>query len=152
MNKKNYQKVTGKTRNFMSTGQIWQQDDHLLSIEETLVGQTYRRLFFKDIESLVLYHTSYRYHYLGVLAILSFIIGMIFLMNKLYATFNGRVTIGIVFGLLAVVAFSIFIRGTICKIQLQTKNGPYNLPVRLRIFKARKLVRKLNKEINASQL
>jgi hypothetical protein len=56
----NYTRLPGRSLGVASRGSLWIAPDHVLLVHESLTGESYRRFFFRDIESIVIRATSRR--------------------------------------------------------------------------------------------
>jgi hypothetical protein len=151
MEKITYKKITGKTHNIVSTGQLWLADDHLLCIEESLAGQSYHRVFFKDIEAIILSHTGYHIFYLAFFIFCDLIAVLILSKNNTFSHTSGIIISAVILGIITAGAVINLMRGKISRLLVQTKNGPFKLPVRVRLAKARRIVQNLHPEIINAQ-
>jgi len=89
-----YRKLTWMHRSLGAMTQLWQGPDHLLHIESTGYSETYRRLYFRDIQALLLVHGNRRLYLHLALGTLLFIVLAIVTSNAGFGI-GALITLGI---------------------------------------------------------
>lgn len=56
-----YRKLPGKKRKFIGRDTAWMGPDHLLIVESSGISETYKRLYFKDIQAVSILKTPYAF-------------------------------------------------------------------------------------------
>lgn len=70
-----YRKLTGMYRSLGALSQLWQGPDHLLHISSTGYAESYRRLYFRDIQGMLIVHTGRRaYLHVALGVVLLFVV------------------------------------------------------------------------------
>lgn len=151
MKKKEYSKLTKRCRRLFSLSQLWLGKDHIILIEESSASQTYRRFYFKDIEGIVLGDTSLHIVYFILSFVLVAIMARIFSGLELFAETTSRIWAFVMLGFFLLIGVYQFIAGKINNLAIQTKNGPFKLPIRLRQRKMKKMLNKIIPLINQFQ-
>lgn len=152
MKQKDYSKLSKRCRNFFSFSQLWTGADHILLAEESTVSQTYRRFYFKDIEGVIVSDTSRHIIYLIVSIVSTIVMARVFSSTGSFADTTSKFLSFTTMGSILLIGIWQLIAGRISSLSIQTKNGPCNLPIRLRHRKMKKLVKKVIPLINSFQL
>ncbi len=143
MKKKEYSKLTKRCRRLLSISQLWLAKDHIILIEEASASQSYRRFYFKDIEGIVLGDSSLHIVYFILSIAIIPILARIFSALEMFGESSSRIISLIILGFFLLLGIYQFIAGRISNLSIQTKNGPYKLPIRFRQRKMKKLVDKI---------
>ena len=60
MAEKEYKKLAGSGRSFISVNTVWMGRDHLLAVETVGYTEHYRRFYFKDIQAFLVQRNRHR--------------------------------------------------------------------------------------------
>lgn len=138
-----YTKLSKRCGSIVSLAQLWAGKDHIMLVEESMVTQSYRRFYFKDIEGLLIKLSSRHIWYL-----ISFL-ALAGILARIAESTEGFETAGLMFLWILIIGSFILgaiwqlIAGKFSTLLVQTKNGPYKFPIRLRYSKMKRLVNKL---------
>lgn len=152
MEKKEYSKLSKRCGNLLSLAQLWLGADHIILIEESTVSQIYRRFYFKDIEGIIISDSSRHIIYLIISIVLTIVMARVFSSTGAFADTSGQILSFSILALILLIGIWQIIGGRISSLSIQTKNGPCNLPIRMRHRKMKKLVNKVIPLINTVQL
>jgi archaellum biogenesis protein FlaJ (TadC family) len=115
---------------------LWLGKDHLLYISAGIFVEDYKRFYFRDIQSLIIYKTNYWKVWNIVLACL----GAMFLIMAIFFADTEAMIAGIMASLLSsILAFNL-IKGPTCAAHIQTAVQKEKLHCMVRIKKAQKIM------------
>jgi hypothetical protein len=142
---------------FMSRSSLWLGDDHLLGVDSNGYTETYKRFYFRDIQSITICATQRRVVWNWVLAILA---ALCFARCNFSSLLSSKPVPGtaetVVFLSFAIFVFGIpllfnNIFGTTCACQLRTAVQIENLPSLCRVRQTRRVLDKIRPMIAAAQ-
>lgn len=142
-----YKRLPGRGSGLMTLNTLWEGDDHLLYVESNRMSESYRRFYFRDIQSIVICQTKRTQITSGVLFFLTLVLG-------LGAVAAGDVTgivIGTLAGLFLLFAFINLILGPSCLCTIQTAVQTTPVSSLHRVRTARKVLAKIQLKIAAAQ-
>jgi hypothetical protein len=114
---------------------LWQGSDHLLLVDRTGFSETYKRLYFRDIQAVMIRKTAkgaVGNYVMGLLALLFFLWAMA------VSNLPGRVALWIIGGFLALFTLVNLLRGPTCVTHIKTPVQTEQLPSWNRLRTARK--------------
>jgi hypothetical protein len=139
---------------FMSRSSLWLGDDHILCVNSTGYSETYKRFYFRDIQSIILCATKRRVVWNWILGILA---ALCLARCNFGSLFKGEPhTETMVFLSIAIFGFGIpllfnNLSGRTCTCQLRTAVQIENLPSLCRVRQTRKVLEKIRPLIAAAQ-
>jgi hypothetical protein len=157
-----YQRLTRPKVGFDGLGSLWLGPDHILQVTNVMTVEYYRRWYFRDIQSLLMLHTSARTIWNVVLCTLGALIGLgaggvVMLSLNETNSMDGGVLMGmaILIGLPALLLFAIAIvnttLGPTCTVFIQTPHGVEKLSCPKRCSTYHRLAARLEPEILKAQ-
>lgn len=141
-----YRKLTGWKRGLGTLTQLWVGPDHLLHIHSTGYTESYRRFYFRDIQSMLIVHTNRR-------LIINCVLGFILALVLLIVNADGFSPLG--FTLAAVPFTALFLwnnlLGAGCRVVMISAVQQENIPSLCRVPKTRRILNQLVQMIRAAQ-
>jgi len=130
---------------------LWLGDDHLLLVESAFFVETYKRFFFRDIQTITMRKTDARKIWNWILGMFLFVSGLLIL-----AIPGDANTAKIVLGIIVLTIFGIPLLlnnlfGPTCACQIRTAVQTENLPSLRRVRQTRKVLDKIRPLIVAAQ-
>jgi hypothetical protein len=93
---KKYWRMPGKKKKFIGRDTLWAASDHLLFVDSSGFGETYRRFYYKDIKSLMVAKTKTGFYK----ALFVFVCGLVFSALSLYYALDDMHPAFIIFGII----------------------------------------------------
>jgi len=127
---------------------VWLGGDHLLLVDRMGYTETYKRLYFRDIQAVIIRKTAkaaIQNCVLGLLALLFFLWAMA------VVNLPGRVTLWIIGGLLALFALVNLLLGPTCVTHIKTPVQTEQLPSLNRLRTARKAMNRIRPQLLEAQ-
>jgi hypothetical protein len=127
---------------------VWQGADHLLLVDRMGYSETYKRLYFRDIQAVIIRKTAKA-------AVQNYIMGLLALLFFLWAmavvNLPGRVTLWIIGGLFALITLINLSFGSTCVTYFKTPVQTEQLPSLNRLRKARKAMDRIRPRLLEAQ-
>lgn len=140
----NYTKCSRGFYSLFRSGHIWREKDHLLVVVNNMNTQNYRRLYFRDIEGVVITESA-RHVFIIVLAVLT----LVLLGFSLRSGFSVPVVVAMGFVTAMVTVYVAL--GKVGQVSIQTKLGVYRLPFSVRVPLFEKIMKNIIPDINEAQ-
>jgi hypothetical protein len=142
-----YRRLPGRARRFGGFTTLWLGEDHLLLLDSSGYSESYRRLFLKDIQAIVLRRND---RWIGAMAILGL---LVVLPGVATAATDEPVRWFWAFPLAAfILAFLVnLLRGPTCACHVMTPLGPTEIKTIRRFRQARRMLRVVRPRIEALQ-
>ncbi len=142
-----YRRLPGRRRRLSGSGTLWLARDHLLLVDTGLAHETYRRFYFRDIQTLVLRRTNDYLGWAGVFALV-----MLFLGGMAGGQlFGWRRPWLVLLGGAGAFLLLHLARGPTCAVHLTTTLGTQALPPLVRLRQARRVLERLRPLIEEAQ-
>ncbi len=117
-----YTRLPGVRRTPVSKDTLWMANDHLLAVHSNRISEAYQRIYFKDIQTLIVEapdQAGKKAMLGGIVAVLTLVIATLFLSKHFILAF--------LLLLLIVIPFSIWTSLTECRCYAVTAIGRYKL-------------------------
>lgn len=147
-----YTRLPGRSMGLASRGSIWLGPDHLLVVHETMMGEDYRRFFFRDLKSIVIRATPRRARtavVLGALTLLNLL--PLFALDAPTASRRGMAWLALGAVLWAGLGLANLLRGPTCETRLRTAVQDEVVPALGRRRAARRVAALLRPHVLAAQ-
>lgn len=141
-----YRKLTRMRNGLGTRTQLWLGPDHLLHINSTGYTESYRRFYLRDIQSLLIVHTSFRTYAHLALAVLLLVILLI-----IRGSDGGVVGYAITCGIFLPFFLWNQLRGPSCRVVVVTAVQQENVRALSRLPKTRRVLAQLKPLIEAAQ-
>jgi hypothetical protein len=137
---------------FQSRASLWLGPDHLLSVDTNGYSETYKRLYFRDIQAIAIRESPRRSVWNAIL-MLPTVICFVGLVITALAGKNiaGIIIWSLFFALVAIPFVVNNVRGATCACQLRTAVQTEDLPSLCRVRQTRKILEKIRPLIAAAQ-
>jgi hypothetical protein len=139
-----YRKLTGVHRALGAMTQLWAASDHLLHVNSTGYTENYRRLYFREIQTMLLVHTARR-TYIHLTLLVLFLLVVTVMMPA------GWITWLVVASIFAPLFAWNHLRGPGCRVIVVTAVAQENIAALSRLPKTRKVLATLEPLIRAAQ-
>ncbi len=146
-----YRRLPGVSQ-WISVRTLWCGRDHLMAVDTTVAGESYRRFYFKDIQAVIVRRTmsfSRRTLLLGLFFFFPALFGILGLIqdeNNLFL-----LPVLLTAGLLGVALLRHLWLGPTCAMHIQTTAGRELVPSVLRMCHARRIMDEIAPVIQAAQ-
>jgi hypothetical protein len=157
-----YRRLPGRGGFVFYKSRLWQGRDHLLLVNSTGVTESYKRLYFRDIQAIVVQRTQtgkiWNYVFAGIIFILLIPVaagtfGMIWSGGRDWsaAVSAAFVICSIFFVFFLVLLLMNFLRGATCIVHVKTAVQTAPLPSVTRLRTARKVIERIKPAIDGAQ-
>lgn len=147
MAEKIYERLPGRGANTIFAVKLWLANDHLLLVESMGFSESYKRFYFRDIESITVTHTDRRLIINVVLAVFAALFTLPIFFSDLAAA--------IVWSILALPIYALIVvntlKGRACVCHLTTAVQREKLASLSRCKRAERILRKIEPLILAAQ-
>ncbi len=144
---KDYKKLPGQGLSLAVRTSLWQGPDHLLVLERTGYSENCRRLYYADIQALVIQVNRHRFFWGLVLAVPLLLIMAWWLSTEGEALWPARILTGCFF----LIWLVNILRGPTCTCRIQTRTSEQALASLSRMRAADKMLRRIQPLIEAAQ-
>jgi hypothetical protein len=142
-----YRKLTRLKRGLGVLTQLWLGADHLLYVNSNGYTETYRRFYFRDIQSLLIVHTARRTYYATALLVVLLFLVMIVNVNG-----GGIPAFMVIVGIFAALLAWNHLLGAGCRVVIVTAVQQENIRCLSRLPKTRRVLREIQPLIEAAQI
>lgn len=149
---KRYSRLPGRRIGIVQRASLWLGADHVLVVHETMTGESYRRFFFRDIQSIVIRATTRRQTTTIVLLLLAFL-NLLPLVVLAGPDADTSPVPWLACGTVVWVALAVvnLLRGPTCETRIRTAVQDDVVPPLGRLDTARRVVEQLRPRILAAQ-
>jgi hypothetical protein len=144
-----YRRLPGTRRGVVARASVWAGPDHILLVEGSRVTETYKRIYFRDVQALLITKRN-RF----VIQTQLFLLPPVLVAGVLTLPADWRATGSLIAALIAAAALVyLFIAGSFysCRLYLATAVGNVQVPSVFRMWQARRFHEKVQPLILAAQ-